>query len=79
MSENHRGPEVPEVRVRVVECRDGLARITLEELAITHSVKDGILPNACSTKTRMVVVLEKSAHLHIVSLTHSRRKMVQIE
>ena len=36
MSENHRGPEVPEVKVRVVECRDGLARITLEELAITH-------------------------------------------
>ena len=34
VSENHRGPEVPEVRVRVVECRDGLARITLEELAM---------------------------------------------
>ena len=31
VSETHRGPEVPEVRVRVVECRDGLARITLEE------------------------------------------------
>ena len=43
VSENHRGPEVPEVKVRVVECRDGLARITLQELAITHSVKDGIL------------------------------------
>ena len=36
MSENHRGPEVPEVKAPVVECRDGLARITLEELAITH-------------------------------------------
>ena len=34
------------------ECRDGLARITLEELAITHSVKDGILQNACSTKNK---------------------------
>ena len=33
MSENHRGSEVPGVKVRVVECRDGLARITLEELA----------------------------------------------
>ena len=32
VSENHRGPEVPEVKVRVVECRDGLARITLENL-----------------------------------------------
>ena len=40
VSENHRGPEVPEVRVRVVECRDGHARIILEELAITHYVKD---------------------------------------
>ena len=73
VSEYHRGPEVPEVRARVVECRDGFARITLEELAITHSVKDGILQNACSTKTRMVAVLGKSAHSHIVRLTHSRR------
>ena len=28
MSENHREPVVPEEKVRVVECRDGLARIT---------------------------------------------------
>ena len=62
-----------EVKARVVECRDGLARITLEELAITQSVKDGILQNACATKTRMVAVLVKSAHSHIVRLTHSRR------
>ena len=74
MSENNRGPEVPEEKVRAVECRDGLARTTLEELAITHSVKNGILQNACSTKTRMVAVLGKSAHSHIVRLTHSRRK-----
>ena len=73
VSENHRGPEVPEVKVRVVECRGGLARITLGELAITHSVQDGILQNACSTRTRRVSVLEKSAHSHIVRLTHSRR------
>ena len=73
VSENHRGPEVPEVKVPVVECRDGLARITLEELAMTHSIKDGILQNACSTKTRMVAVLGKSARSHIVRLTHSRR------
>ena len=57
----------------MVECRDGLARITSKELAKTHSVKDGILQNACSTKTRMVAVLGRSAHLHIVRLTHSRR------
>ena len=47
-----------------LHCR---ARITLEELAITHSVKDGILQNACSTKTRMVAVLGKSAHTHTSS------------
>ena len=41
MSENHRGPEVPEVRVPVMKRLDGIARITLEELATTHSVKNG--------------------------------------
>ena len=73
VSENHRGPEVPEVKAPVVECRDGLARITSKELAITHPATDGILLNACSTRTRMVAVLGKSARLHIVRLTHSRR------
>ena len=73
VSENHRGPEVPEVKAPVIECRDGLARITSKELAITHPVKDAILPNACSTRTRMVAVLGKSARSHIVRLTHSRR------
>ena len=63
----------PRYKSRVVERRDGFARITLEELAITHSVKDGILQNACCTKTRMVAVLGKSAHSHIVRLTHSRQ------
>ena len=63
--------EEPEEHKR--ECRDGLARITSKELAITHPVKDGILLNACSTRTRMVAVLGKSAHSHIVRLTHSRR------
>ena len=69
----YRGPEVPEVRVRVVECRDGLARITSEEVAITHPAKGGILLNACSTKTKVFVGLGKSGHTHIVRLTHSRR------
>ena len=62
VSENHRGPEVPEVKVRVEECRDGLARITLEELAITHFVKDGTLLNACTTRPRVAAGLGKSAH-----------------
>ena len=64
-----RGKKVP-----AVECRDGLARITSKELAITHPAKDGILLNACSTRTRMVAVLGKSAHSHIVRLMNSRRK-----
>ena len=65
MSENHRGPEVPEVRAPVVECRDGLARITLEELVITHLAKGGILLNAWSTRIRVVAVLgEKWSFAH---------------
>ena len=79
MSENHRGPEVPEVRVRVVECRDGLARITLEELATTHFVKGGTLQNACCTRPRVVVGLEKSACTHTVRLMNSRLKGPKIE
>ena len=74
MSENHRGPEVPEVKVLAVECNDGLARITLEELAITQFVKNGTLQNACSTRPRVVVGLVKGAHSHIVRLMNSRRK-----
>ena len=74
MSENHREPEVPEAKVPVVECHDGLARITLEELAITHSVKNGTFQNACSTRPRVVVELGKSADSHIVRLMNSRRK-----
>ena len=71
---NHREPEVPEEEVPVVECLDGLARITSEELAITHFVKNGILQNACSTRPRVVVGLGKSAHSHIVRLMNSRQK-----
>ena len=74
MSENHREPDVPEAEVPVVECLDGLARITLEELAITHFVKNGTLQNACSTRPRAVVGLGKSAHSHIVRLVNSRQK-----
>ena len=58
----------------MVECRDGLARITSEELAITHFVKNGTLQNACSTRPIVVVGLERSAHAHAVRLMNSRRK-----
>ena len=69
MREKSREPEVP-----VVECIDGLARITSKELAITHSVKGGTLQNACSTRPRVVADLGKSAHMHTVRLMNSRLK-----
>ena len=49
MSEKRREPEVPEEKVPVGECLEGPARITSKELAPVHSVKSGILQNACST------------------------------
>ena len=51
---NHRELKVPEAGVPVGERLDGLARITLQELAITHCVKSGTLQNACSTRPRVV-------------------------
>ena len=74
MTENHREPEVPEAEVPALERLDGLARITSEELAITHFVKNGTLQNACSARPRVVVGLVKSAHSHIVRLMNSRQK-----
>ena len=60
MSENHREPEVP-----VVECLDGLARITSKELAITHFVNSGILRCACSKRQRVVARFwEKCSYAH---------------
>ena len=52
-------PEVPEEKVPVVECLDGLARITSKELAITQFVKNGTLQNDCSTRPRVVDGLGK--------------------
>ena len=80
MSENLREPEVPEGKAPAVECLDGLARITLEELAITHFVKSGTLQNACSTRPRVLVGLWKSALVHTARLLNSlakgRKRMV---
>ena len=65
MSENHREPEAPEEEVPAVERLDGLARVTLKELAITHFVKNGTLQNACTTRPRVVVGLgEKCSFAH---------------
>ena len=74
MSENHREPEVPEVKVPVVECLDGFARITSKELAPLHSVKNGILQNACSTSPKIDAGLWKSALMRIARLTNSLAK-----
>ena len=74
MREKRREPEVPEEKVPVVECLDGLARITLEELAITHSVKSGTIQNACSTRPRVVADLGKSARMRIARLMNSLAK-----
>ena len=64
----------PRGRSLVVECLDGLARITSKELATTHFVKGGTLQNACSTRPRVVAGLGKSAHMHTVRLMNSRLK-----
>ena len=45
-------PEVPEAEVPVVECLDGLARITVKELAITHFVKRWHPPECLFYKTK---------------------------
>ena len=74
MSENHREPEVPEAEVPAVERLDGLARKTLEELAITHFVKDGTLQNACSTRPRVVAGSGDSVLTHIARLMNSQTK-----
>ena len=74
MSENHREPEVPEEKVPVVECVDCPARITSMELAPIHSVKNGILQNACSASLGVVADLGKSALMHIARLMNSLAK-----
>ena len=74
MREKHREPEVPEASVPVVECLDGPARITSKELAPIHSVKSGILQNACSTSPRVDADLVKSALMRIARLMNSLAK-----
>ena len=72
-----REPELPEEKVPVVECLDGPARITSKELAPIHSVKNGTLQNACSTRPRVVADLGKSAGAHIVRLMNSLAKCLK--
>ena len=74
MSEKHREPNVPEERVPVVECLDGFAMIILEELAPLHSVKSGILQNACSASQKMGAELAKNVLMRIAKLKNSQAK-----
>ena len=71
MSENHREPEVPEARVPVAECLDGLARITLEELAPIHSVKSGTSRMLVLQVRKWMQILGKSALMHTARLMNS--------
>ena len=77
MIEMRRETEVPEERVPVVECLDGPARITSKELAPIHSVKNGILQNACSTSPKMDADLGKSALMRIARLKNSLAKFLK--
>ena len=58
----------------MVECLDGPARITSKEFAPSHSVKSGILQNACSTSPRVVADVGKSALMRIARLKNSQAK-----
>ena len=72
--EKHREREVPEAKVPVVECLDGLARNTSKELATAHFVKSGTLQNACSIRPRVVADLVKSARVHVVRSMNNQVK-----
>ena len=73
-----REPEVPEDKVPVVDCFDCRARITSTELAPIHSVGNGTLQNACSTRPRVVADLGKSALMRIARLMNSLAKCPKI-
>ena len=70
----HREPDVPEAEVPVEACFDCRARITSKELAPLHSVKNGILQNACSTSAKRDAGLGKSALMRIARLMNSLAK-----
>ena len=74
--EMHREPEVPDAGATVVERLDGLARITLEELAPIHCVNNGILRSACSTCQKMDLNWWMSALTHTARLTNSQARIL---
>ena len=70
----HREPEVLEAEAQVEECLDCRARITSKELVQLHSVKNGILRSACSTRQKMDANLVISALMRIARLMNSLAK-----
>ena len=70
----HREPRVLEAEVQVGKWLDCRARVTSKELAPLHSVKNGILQSACSTRQKMDADLGKSALTHTARLTNSLAK-----
>ena len=76
----HREPGVLEAEAQVGERVDCRARITSKELAPIHSVKKGIIQNACSTSPKIDADLVKSALMGIARLANSQanglRRMV---
>ena len=74
MREMHRELKVFDAGVPVVECFDCHARITSQELATIHSVKRGILQNACSACPKSDADLEKSALTRIARLKYNLAK-----
>ena len=69
----HREPEVPEAEALVGKWLDCRARITSKELAPLHSVKNGILQNACHTSPNDAD-LAKSALIHTARLMDTLAK-----
>ena len=72
--EMHREPEVLEAEANVGKWLDCRARITSKELAPLHSVRNGILQNACSTSPKRDAGLGKSALMRIARLKNSQAK-----
>ena len=70
----HREPEVLEAEAQVGKWLHCRARITSKELAPLHSVKNGILQNACSACPRMDADLGKSALMGTARLMNSLAK-----
>ena len=64
LREMRRKPEVPEEEVPVVECLDGLAKITSKELAPTHSVKRWHPPECLLYRTKSCRFGEKCSYAH---------------